>query len=380
MFTASYPFYRPGQLALLPTPERVSALPAYTGRGVVIAFVDSGFYPHPDLAGRVLIHVDASTNHVIEQAPDAFAVSDLSWHGQMTSVIAAGDGTVSGGHYRGIASAARLVLVKVSTPRGQVKERDILRGLRWISDAHRRFNIRIVNLSVGGDFVSGDPDHPLHRIVRKLTEAGVTVVAAVGNRASPVVVPPASAVEAVAVGGLNDHNTYDSSRWTAYHSNYGMAWDGSSKPDLIAPAEWIAGPIMPETSVAREARWLGSLLASRDVTEVRGILGRAYADLGLSRAAVQEPDDNVYAMLQARINAHKIVDTNHQFVDGTSVAAPIVSAVVAQMLEANPRLTPAEIRLILKETARPLPQVERNRQGAGALCAAAAVQAAIAAR
>lgn len=380
MFTASYPFYQPGQPALLPTPERVGALPAYTGRGVVAAFVDSGFYPHPDLARRVLVHVDASTNRVVEQPSDAFAVSDQSWHGQMTSVIAAGDGHTSGGRYRGIASGAQLVLVKVSTPRGQVKERDILRGLRWIADTHQRFNVRIVNLSVGGDFVSSDPDHPLHRVVRALAEAGVTVIAAVGNRAAPVVFPPASAVETIAVGGLNDRNTRDRGQWTLYHSNYGTAWDGSAKPDLLAPAEWIAGPIMPETGVAREARWLGSLLHIQSAAEVRHLLDRAHADLGLPRAAAQNPDANVYAMLQARINAHKIVDASHQFVDGTSVAAPIVAAVAAQMLEANPGLTPARIRSILKATAQPLPGVEPGRQGAGALDAAAAVQAALAAR
>jgi serine protease AprX len=49
------------------------------------------------------------------------------------------------------------------------------------------------------------------------------------------------------------------------------------------------------------------------------------------------------------------------------------------MLEANPRLTPAQIRSILRETARPLPGVDHSRQGAGALDAAAAVEAALAA-
>jgi serine protease AprX len=78
-------------------------------------------------------------------------------------------------------------------------------------------------------------------------------------------------------------------------------------------------------------------------------------------------------MIQARINTHKIIDANHQHVDGTSVAAPIVSAIVAQMLEVNPRLTPVQIRAILKETAKPLPNTALERQGAGVLNAAQAV-------
>lgn len=377
MFTSNYPFFQSGQSAILATPQRVGALPQYSGRGVVMAFIDAGFYPHPDLDGRVLLHVDASSNHVVEQAADAYEPSDLSWHGQMTSVIAAGDGRSSGGKFRGIAWGASLVLVKVSTPRGHIKEADILRGLRWLLDTHRRVGVRVVNISVGGDFVSDDPEHPLHQAVRRLVESGVSVVTAAGNRQAPAVVPPASAPEAITIGGLNDHNSLDESLWTPYHSNYGFAWDGSPKPDLIAPAEWVAGPIMPETVVAREARWLGPLLLARSSVQRKKLLKQGYSDLGISRAAAWKPDDHVFAMIQARINSHKIIDAHHQHVDGTSVAAPIVSAVVAQMLEANPGLTPREIRSILMATARPLANTPPERQGAGVMRAAAAVERAL---
>jgi serine protease AprX len=111
------PFFAPnypdpsGRFSLLSTPERVGAPPAYTGRGVVMAFIDSGFFPHPDLGERVLVHADASSGRIIEgrrfHRPEWY-----SWHGQMTSVIAAGDGRTSGGKYRGIACEARLVLIK----------------------------------------------------------------------------------------------------------------------------------------------------------------------------------------------------------------------------------------------------------------------------
>jgi len=90
----------------------------------------------------------------------------------MTSVIACGDGTMSNGKYRGIASGAKLVLVKVSTPIGHIKEADILRGLRWVIDTYQRFNVRVVNISVGGDYVYNKADHLLHKAIRKLTKAG----------------------------------------------------------------------------------------------------------------------------------------------------------------------------------------------------------------
>ena len=52
-------------------------------------------------------------------------------------------------------------------------------------------------------------------------------------------------------------------------------------------------------------------------------------------------------------------------VDGTSFAAPIVSSVIAQMLEADPDLTPAEIREALFKTARRIENLPVERQGYG---------------
>jgi serine protease AprX len=82
-------------------------------------------------------------------------------------------------------------------------------------------------------------------------------------------------------------------------------------------------------------------------------------------------------MIQARINTHKIVDAHHQHVDGTSVATPIVSAVVAQMLEADSQLTPGQIRSILCATARPLVGFALERQGSGVIRAADALAQAL---
>lgn len=375
-FTSNYPNFQPGSATLLSTPERVGALPNYRGSGVVIAFIDAGFYPHPDLKNRILVHVDASTNHVIEQTRE-FPTSDLSWHGQMTSVIACGDGQQSEGRYRGIASEANLVLVKVSTPKGHIKESDISRGLRWVIDTHRRFNIRIVNISVGGDFVSDDPNHPLHKAIRKLTKANITVVVAAGNRNIRQLLPPASASEAITVGGIDDHNTLDQNCWTLYNHNYGSSYDGKVKPEVIATANWVVSPIMPGSMVAREAKWLAPLLQSPSEQFIQTILKRGYRDLGLIDDQIKKRE-KLYQALQTRIHAHKIIDVHHQYVDGTSVAAPVVSSVIAQMLEANPRLTTHQIRAILTATAMPISNYPSERQGAGLLNAAAAVRAALA--
>src|SRR5215211_6246437 len=97
------------RFAVIPTHERLKADTALTGRGVTIAFLDSGFYPHPDLVeprSRVLAFKDIGGE---EQSLDASFESGRTpeswhWHGTMVAVAAAGNGHLSGGVYRGLAA------------------------------------------------------------------------------------------------------------------------------------------------------------------------------------------------------------------------------------------------------------------------------------
>jgi serine protease AprX len=379
LFVPNYPTEDNQPRTVLSLSERTGALLDYTGKGVVIAFIDSGFYPHPDLGDRVLIHVDATTNRVTEGRRFFQQGSGYSWHGQMTSVIAAGNGRTSGGKYRGIASNAQMVLVKVSNLRNRIKEPDILRGLEWLVANHARFNVRIVNISVGGDDESHDPEHPLHKAVKSLVEAGVTITIAAGNTGAPILVPPASAPEALTIGGVDDRNTLDRTKWQPFPNNYSAAYDGTLKPEVIGPAAWIPSPMLPNTQEARETRWLAQMLDAPDQIAVRQLLIAAYSELNIPRWQAFYPDEQTFESLQARIFKHKVIDAHHQHVEGTSVSSAIVASIIAQMLEANPQLTPKDVRSILMQTARPLPDVSAERQGAGVVDACAAVNAATAA-
>lgn len=336
------------------------------GKGITIAYVDSGFSMHPDTSDRVKLYVDATTTKARESKKVNY-VDVMSWHGLMVSTIGSGDGTLSSGYYGSIAPESNLVLVKSSSPEGQIKEADILRGLQWLIHNHLKYRIRVVNVSLGGDHVSTDPTHPLHRAVRMLVNQGVAVVVASGNRGQSQLVPPASAPEAIVVGGYNDRNSANPDDWVGYHSNFGTAHDGTMKPDLVAPAEWLPSPILPETSVEREARWLGEMIGLPIDKSILRLLHRGYQDLKLTRQQVYREGTALFQDLQNRIFAHKLIDRYYQYVDGTSVAAPIVSAAIALMLEANPSLDVASIRFILRDTARPLASIDAKRQGAGAL-------------
>lgn len=372
VLTSNYPAARPGESTLLTTPERVGALPTYTGRGVTIAFIDSGFYPHRDLKGRIKTYVDATTDKIREPKHINTSIA-YSWHGMMTSVIGCGDGKTSAGRYKGVASEAELVLIKISSPRNWVKEADILRGLEWVLVNHKRLNIRIVNLSVGGDHVSFSSQNPLHLVIRRLVDEGITVIAAAGNSPVNHLYPPASSAAAITVGGVDDNNSRERSDWRLYGHNFGLAYDGSNKPDLVAPARWIASPIMPGTSVAWEAFWIGPFLGAQPDHPVRQLVKTGKAERVMTRLFGSHQGEALLTTLQAKAYQHKLIDAYHQHVDGTSVAAPIVSAVVAQLLEARPTLSPADIKAVLLNTAKRLEHQPIDRQGAGVMDAAAAL-------
>ncbi len=374
-FKSNYPQFVRHEVTVLPTPQRVGALPQFQGDGIVIAYIDSGFSRHADIEGRVIVHADAGTHHIVE-TPHVVDISPLSWHGQMTSVIGSGDGRSSNGLFTSIAPKSKLVLVKVSTPDGRIKEPDILRGLRWIYETRNRYKVRIVNVSVGGDFVTEDPHNPLFQMVRKLHTVGIVVVISAGNANAEYMVPPASAPHAVTVGGYDDQNTLDETQWKLFHHNYSRTYNGLIKPELLAPAAWIASPLLPDSATANEIEWLGKVLETDTETQLLDILKDGWKPLGLQKSDTQAVSDELITTLQARLYHHKVINSHYQHVDGTSVATPIVSSVVAQMLQVNPNLQPDDVKFILQDTAKLLADVPIHKQGAGRLNARDAVLAA----
>ncbi len=365
----------------LPTPLRVQADTRFTGKGVTIALVDSGFYPHSDLTrprNRILRHVDARLLHPRESALPALTLHATQWHGTMTSCVCAGNGYASMYRYTSLAPDAQVVLVRVGQKgSAHITEQDIARGLRWIVENADRFRIRVVNISVGGDVPSTGRMTPLDALVEEASSRGLVVVCAVGNSGSRRVVPPASAASAISVGGLDDRNALDPKQWGMYHSSFGRGVRGVLKPEVLAPAAWLAAPMLPNTRTHREADFLWKLERADDLT-LRRLLRTPSARrwLGGDFSAVNL--DEARRAIRQRMNQGKFVHPHYQHVDGTSFAAAIVSSLVAQMLEANPDLTPADVKHILLNTAQPLEDVPLERQGAGTIHAGRAVAEALA--
>ena len=93
----------------LPTPLRMRADSRFTGRGVTIAMIDAGFYPHADFTrprNRILaaIAVSGESVRIDRYRPNDIPrwrgwsdVDDSRWHGLMTTAAAAGNGFASRG-------------------------------------------------------------------------------------------------------------------------------------------------------------------------------------------------------------------------------------------------------------------------------------------
>ncbi len=362
----------------LPLAERLHADDRFTGRGVVAAFIDSGFYAHADLVQpHSRIHaffdvINGKSGAELLREPDA-----SSWHGMMSTVVAAGNGALSGGRFKGLAPDLGLVLVKAGTL-SRVHHDDIARAIEWVLVNRARYDIRVLNVSCGGDYEASYLDDPMSRFAEACVRAGIVVIAAVGNAGHRpgYVVPPASVPAVISVGGLDDEGNPHLGRISAYRSSFGPTIDGIQKPEIITLADWIPAPILPETPTHKQALLLRKLEQARD-EDLRSIVDAHPNTFAPLDHAKHQPPYLMRQVIAAALHDEKVIHDHYKMVDGTSFAAPIVTSVVAQMLEANPALKPGQVKRILVQTAKRVPHIDFDRQGWGAIQPKAAVARAI---
>jgi len=283
--------------------------PYIQGQGVTVAVVDSGVADHMDFkdasgASRVLTHVSFATG---SELPD-----DFYGHGTHIAGLIAGNGALSGNEYMGIAPQANLVDVKVLDDMGRGFTSQVVDGLEWIFENAAQYNIRVVNLSLNSAEAESYRTNALSAALELLWFKGITVVVAAGNNAGSqpgILYPPANDPYLITVGAADTHDTASlSDDILASFSSFGVTTEGYSRPDLVAPGTNMT-----------------SLLASD------------------SNLVIEHPD--------------KVVQDNqgNNFfqMSGTSVASPLVAGAAALLLQAEPELTPDQVKARLIDTARP---------------------------
>ena len=136
---------------------------------------------------------------------------------------------------------------------------------------------------------------------------------------------------------------------------------------------WVAAPILPGTAFFEKAEAL-SLLAAASDYQLHTLSRELEEKAELPEAIVVSDVAAIRKFVESELKRQKIVAAHYQHVDGTSFAAPIVTSVVAQMIEANPKLTPGAVRNILISTADRIVSAPAIRQGYGVVNARRAVE------
>ena len=312
---------------------------AITGRGVTVAVLDTGLDgSHSDLYGRVAKNVKLvgtlglGIGFNYPPSLEGLSNTDLVYgHGTFVGGIIAGNGARSNGRYTGVAPGARLVGLGA----GDATLLFVVEGLDYLLWKAPELGVRAVNCSFSGS-AAYDPNDPVNVATKLLTERNVSVVFSAGNTGPGMdtLNPYAYAPWVISVGAT------DESGQLADFSSRGSS-SRSTGPTLVAPGVNVV-----------------SLRASG--VSLTGLLNLGLGG-DLSRLSL-------FDLLSYTVGS------------GTSFSAPQVTGTIAMMLEANPLLTPAQIRNLLQQTATPMPDNQRYEVGAGMLNAYAAVQQAVAAR
>ena len=199
----------------------------YTGRGVGVCSLDTGIYPHIDFGDRIWGFYDFLS---YKKAP-----YDDNGHGTHVGGIICGDGTASGGRFKGIAPGCGIVALKVLDRLGNGDKETLLRALRWISENKGKYNIRVVNISVGTTCRNAKDHQTLIKGVERLWDEGLTVVAAAGNQGPGrgSITAPGSSRKIITVGSS------DMLFGKKGISGRGPTFECVCKPDLVAPGNKV---------------------------------------------------------------------------------------------------------------------------------------------
>ena len=194
-----------------------------TGKGIGVAVVDTGIFPHVDLDDRIIAFWDMVNGR---RKP-----YDDNGHGTHIAGILGGSGGASHGRCRGVAPGCDLIGVKVLDRQGNGNKEDVLEAFRWLIENQERYHIRVVNISVGTTYRSDGDHRILIHGVDQVWDAGMVVVAAAGNRGPGpgTVTAPGSSRKVITVGASDMLN-----------ARYGSSGSGPTlecvcKPDIVAP-------------------------------------------------------------------------------------------------------------------------------------------------
>ena len=302
----------------------------WTGAGVGIAIIDSGILEVRDLLAPNSSAANGS-RVVYSQSfvPGVTSATDQYGHGTHVAGIAAGNANASTGttyskFFRGVASAASLINLRVLDAKGSGTDSAVIQAIGRAVQLKNQYNIRVINLSLGRPVFESYRTDPLCKAVESAWRAGIVVVVAAGNsgrnRAADgyaTINSPANDPLVITVGAMKTGGTESRAddAIASYSSKGPTPADHVVKPDLVAPGNRVI-----------------SLVASKSLVANNSSVNRI-----------------LYSYYQK--TSSKSYSADYYRLSGTSMAAPLVSATAALMLHKDWTLSPDTIKARLMRSA-----------------------------
>jgi len=280
------------------------------GSGIGVAVLDSGTQNVNDL-------VSSGGNSIVYK--NSFIAGNTStadgWgHGTHVSGIISGNGHSSQGLYQGIAPNANILNFRVLDDNGVGQDSYVISAIQTAIALKNIYNIRVINLSLGRPVYESYTLDPLCQAVEQAWQAGIVVVVAAGNdgrdnsagtNGYATITAPGNDPYVLTVGAMKSMGTPTRSDdlIASYSSKGPTAIDHIVKPDLVAP---------------------GNLVVSLNGKSTTGL-------------AQQYPQN--------------VVSNKYFTLSGTSMATAVVSGAAADLLQAQPSLTPDQVKARLMKTA-----------------------------
>ncbi len=265
-----------------------------TGKGVVVALIDTGIDPHPDLTQPTSRIV--GWHDLVNQKTEPY---DDEGHGTHVAGIIAGNGLEAAGRYGGIAPEALLVGVKALDEVGSGPISRVIAGIQWVVDHKDEYRIKIINLSLGAPPEEGYRTDPASKAVAAAWKAGLLVCAAAGNSGPKqrTITTPGISPSVITVGSINDQGTIPRTDDAINDfSSRGPTIDRLPKPDLVAPGHDIKS-LQPGGGYISHS---GTSMATPMVTGAAALLWQKAPDLSpdqIKQFLISTAEDRGYSKL-----------------------------------------------------------------------------------
>jgi serine protease AprX len=277
------------------------AAASLTGAGIGIALIDTGVAAVEGLSATQVVN---GPDLSFESQSAGLRYLDTYGHGTHMAGIMVGNGALTGNV--GIAPKAKLTSIKVGSASGAVDVTQVIAGIDWVV-AHRNddpaYPIRVINLAYGSGGQPSQYTDPVMAAAEQAYKAGIVVVVAAGNEGRTKMVNPAADPFLLAVGAAATNGTISNA--DDKNSTFNNGANVTITFWVVAPGEGIVSLRDPGSNI----------------------------------------DNNYPAARQG----------DYMFRgSGTSQASAVTSAAVALLLQSRPRLTPGDVRQLLRASATTL--------------------------